>query len=613
MWRYIVKRLLIMVPTFLFITVIVFVMINIAPGEPGQSAGASGSEAADQSASSREGYRLFKEQYHLDLPIAVNLRFLLKRGRVADTLEVIARNMTSPVPGENAALSVGDTAASVIGRIANEDYVALQTELTDPSVSDEDRREGRARLQAMDFVQLDPIRPERPAQGDVFNAEERIENWGQIIVPFLMELAQGYVYIVPQDAENGWRDGRGVLMRDVEGLGETLSSRQTLTYRGRPYRLGLVMTQKVRFLATQRLSVNARRAIETTGETRPSEEVVAANRAIVAENNMLSEWTYSLDAPPSERRDVLALWEDWFEVSAVRYERSVLDTARMAVFDTRFAHYWANLSPIAFGPLRFKTPNLGNSFRYRRPVLDVIGEHWRYSIYLSLISLLLAYFISIPIGVLAAVKQNQFADRGIGFVLFVLYSMPSFFVGTLLATFLTGAKSIRVLGLELDLAWFPVAGFRSSDPLQVTTLDGGVDVLWHLVLPVFCLTYGALAVLSRYARGGLLDVIRSDYIRTARAKGLSEWVVIVKHAVRNGMIPILTLLGTTLPYLIGGSIVIEYIFAIDGMGRLMLDAISYRDYNVIMGILLISSIFTLFGILLSDISYALVDPRISFE
>jgi peptide/nickel transport system permease protein len=134
-----------------------------------------------------------------------------------------------------------------------------------------------------------------------------------------------------------------------------------------------------------------------------------------------------------------------------------------------------------------------------------------------------------------------------------------------------------------------------------------------MILPLVCLTYGGLAAISRYARTGLLDVIRSDYVRTARAKGLPEWIVIMKHAVRNGLIPILTLLGFTLPALIGGSIIIEHIFAIDGMGKLMITAIQFRDYNVIMGELLIAAVLTLFGILLSDISYALVDPRISLE
>jgi peptide/nickel transport system permease protein len=146
-----------------------------------------------------------------------------------------------------------------------------------------------------------------------------------------------------------------------------------------------------------------------------------------------------------------------------------------------------------------------------------------------------------------------------------------------------------------------------------TTMQMLGDMTWHMILPLVCLTYGGLAAISRYARTGLLDVIRSDYVRTARAKGLPEWIVIMKHAVRNGLIPILTLLGFTLPALIGGSIIIEHIFAIDGMGKLMITAIQFRDYNVIMGELLIAAVLTLLGILLSDISYALVDPRISLE
>jgi peptide/nickel transport system permease protein len=237
--------------------------------------------------------------------------------------------------------------------------------------------------------------------------------------------------------------------------------------------------------------------------------------------------------------------------------------------------------------------------------MSVIGDHWKYSIFLSIASLILSYIIAVPIGVLAAVKQNQFADRGVGLFLFVLYSLPSFFAATLLQTWATSASDVLPL--------FPVSGFMGVNPLEVTTWQMLVDITWHMVLPTICLTYGSLAVLSRYARTGLLDVIRSDYIRTARAKGLSEFMVIAKHAVRNGMIPILTLLGTTLPVLIGGSIIIEYIFNIDGMGKLMLTAINYRDYNIIMGVLLISSVLTLVGILISDISYALVDPRISFD
>jgi peptide/nickel transport system permease protein len=149
--------------------------------------------------------------------------------------------------------------------------------------------------------------------------------------------------------------------------------------------------------------------------------------------------------------------------------------------------------------------------------------------------------------------------------------------------------------------------------MKFTTLNQIKDVLWHLVLPLISLTYASFASLSRYARSGMLEVIRSDYIRTARAKGLSEFVVIVKHAMRNGMIPIITLLGTILPVIIGGSVIIEYIFGIPGMGLLTITAIHNRDYNVIMGIELIAAMLVLIGILISDIMYAIIDPRISFK
>jgi peptide/nickel transport system permease protein len=163
------------------------------------------------------------------------------------------------------------------------------------------------------------------------------------------------------------------------------------------------------------------------------------------------------------------------------------------------------------------------------------------------------------------------------------------------------------------VAWFPTSGFESLDTTQMTTLEYIGDVAWHCVLPVLCMSYAALAALSRYARTGLLDVIRSDYVRTARAKGLPESIVILKHAARNGMIPILTLLASLLPALIGGSVVIEVVFGIPGMGSYLFESITVRDYNAVMAVLLISAALTLVGMLFSDLSYALVDPRITFD
>jgi peptide/nickel transport system permease protein len=189
----------------------------------------------------------------------------------------------------------------------------------------------------------------------------------------------------------------------------------------------------------------------------------------------------------------------------------------------------------------------------------------------------------------------------------MLYSLPSFFVATLLLyTFSEGAN---VTALRL----FPTGGFVSPDSSELTTWGRVKDLVWHLVLPMFCLTYGSLAALSRYMRTGLLDVIRADYIRTARAKGLPESSVIGKHALRNGLLPILTLLAGLLPAILGGSVIVEYIFGIPGMGLWIVEAIYQRDYNVIMVVELFSTVLVLFGILLTDLSYALVDPRIRYE
>jgi peptide/nickel transport system permease protein len=228
----------------------------------------------------------------------------------------------------------------------------------------------------------------------------------------------------------------------------------------------------------------------------------------------------------------------------------------------------------------------------------------KYSITLSFSSVILVYLLSVPLGIWSAVKQNTLADRTVTVLLFMMYSLPSFFVGVFLLNLLTRGTPWQA---------FPTSGFQSLDVSGMTTLEYIGDVLHHIALPILCLSYASLAVLSRYARTGLLDVIRADYIRTARAKGLPESIVIVKHAARNGMIPIITLLATLLPTLIGGSVVIEVIFGIPGMGLFMFDSITIRDYNAVMAVLLISSSLTLVGMLFADIAYVLVDPRITFD
>ena len=250
------------------------------------------------------------------------------------------------------------------------------------------------------------------------------------------------------------------------------------------------------------------------------------------------------------------------------------------------------------------TFDFGNSYKDQRPVRTKIMETIPVTLQIEIIVVFLVYLISIPIGVFSATHQNTWADKCITFVLFVLYSLPSFWVAMLLIVFLGGGRF---------LDWFPITQLNSIGANSWPWPQWLADRIWHLVLPVFCLTYAGLAGLSRFARAGMVDVIRQDYIRTARAYGFSEKTIIFKYAMRNSLIPIITLLATLLPELIAGSVIIESIFSIPGMGRLGYEALLSRDYPLIMGVLSVSAFLTLLGLILSDIFYALVDPRIKFE
>lgn len=269
---------------------------------------------------------------------------------------------------------------------------------------------------------------------------------------------------------------------------------------------------------------------------------------------------------------------------------------------------------IQYGRLvqRLVTLDLGNRWQDGRPIAKVIAEALPVTLLLSFLSLLIAYLISIPIGVFSAVKQNTILDRIVTVKLFVLYSLPSFWVGTMLLVFLASGQFI-------DCPWtdtpgcFPLQGWHAFEGFSELSLWGKFwDVAWHITVPLITLTYNAFASLSRYMRTGMLEAIRQDYIRTARAKGLPERSVIFKHALRNSVIPIVTLLGLTLPYLISGSVIVESIFGIRGMGLVALEAIRLPDYPLVITIVAFTSVITMVGILISDILYAIVDPRIGY-
>ncbi|HOW26950.1 MAG TPA: ABC transporter permease [Elusimicrobiota bacterium] len=248
---------------------------------------------------------------------------------------------------------------------------------------------------------------------------------------------------------------------------------------------------------------------------------------------------------------------------------------------------------------RFVRLDFGRSFKDDRSVSRKILERLPATLLLNVLSLLLIFVVAIPIGVASAVRQNSFFDKGMTVFVFIGFSIPTVWLALLM-----------MIAFGLKLGWLPISGLRSLNYDELSWFGRMADVARHLVLPVTVSAFTGLAGLSRYMRNGLLEVIRQDYVRTARAKGLPESTVIYRHALRNALIPVVTLLGLYLPELIGGSFIFETIFAYPGMGRLGFEAIMARDYPVVMGVGVIAALLTLLGNFLADVAYGYVDPRI---
>lgn len=478
MAAYALKRVLLMLPTFFAIALVVFVVLNFAPGDPAAEHMGAGGEGhnVELAGQQHESYRLFKEQFNLDKPILLNTRFALSAERVAQVLRTTADEGAAP--------------------------------------------------------------------GVRLRAREDLDDWGSYAVPGL------------------------IAALDDPSLAA---------------------------LASQRLAVDAQRPMRGRyREDRLSDTERVENTARAAENDTIRRWAFPSGAPAEVVVARSARWRSWYDTNRARWTWSPSDKLGILLLDTRFARYVGNLLRLDFGI----------SHVDKRPVMEKIRGKLKYSITLALSSVLLVYLVAVPLGIWSAANQHALRDRLVTLLLFVLYSLPTFFVGVVLLNALTRGTPWQVL---------PTAGFESLDTGHMTTLDYLRDVAWHVLLPITCLSYGSLAQLSRYSRSGLLEVIRADYIRTARAKGLAEPVVLIKHAARNGLIPVLTLMATMLPALIGGSVVVEVVFGIPGMGLFMFESINVRDYNSVMAVLLVAAVLTQVGMLLSDLSYALVDPRITFE
>ena len=250
------------------------------------------------------------------------------------------------------------------------------------------------------------------------------------------------------------------------------------------------------------------------------------------------------------------------------------------------------------------TLDFGESFKDNQPVWNKILERLPVTIKLNIFSILLVYVIAIPLGIYSATHPNSWSDQTATFGAFVLFAVPLVWAATMAIVFICGGDFLYL---------FPPAGLTSLDYApDWPWWEKVADQAWHLFLPVVLLSYDGFAGLSRYMRASMLEVLSQDYVQVARAKGVSERIVVLKHVMRNSLIPMVTILASILPGLIGGSIIIETIFSIPGLGQLGYEAVLARDYPIVMALFTVSALLTLLGILLSDLLLAVVDPRIAF-
>ncbi|MEX2215438.1 MAG: ABC transporter permease [Phycisphaeraceae bacterium] len=261
-----------------------------------------------------------------------------------------------------------------------------------------------------------------------------------------------------------------------------------------------------------------------------------------------------------------------------------------------------------------KWPDLGTSFIKQRPVIDLIGEMLPITLLLNLLALPLVYTIAIGTGIYASHFRGKAFDTISGFVLLALWCLPTIWVGIMLIYFFANDDMLH---------WFPTGDLHditaTTMPFMPAATEQGfqrgwlLDYFWHLVLPLVCLTYGGFAYLSKLTRSAMLENSSSDFVRTARAKGVAARDVLFRHTFRNSLLPLITVAAHILPSLLGGSIIVESIFQINGMGRLMIEAAFLKDYEIIMSVTLVASVLVLVSYLIADLGYAIADPRVSYE
>jgi ABC-type dipeptide/oligopeptide/nickel transport system permease component len=600
---YFIRRLFYMIPTLFGVTVVAFLIMKLAPGNPvdaqmgvGGTTGASGQTS--------ESIAVMRRDLKLDKPILLNFNFF------SDFSE----------PAQIAARYRGMTAEEIAAELPQ-------------LVAHRDEPESAARLQflaSLDITKFEK-RIENPEEynglADAIGkggggVQRWCEDMGEYAVPAMMRImedskddlplrrgairslasmvAEPFLYTYPQEpteaqsqtVEATWRTWWQRNKAKFEPLDEetvTQLKKSLTDVAALPSRREIF--EQLEYFSPEQAPF----FIDVLLGKSPLKEKEIAAMALRMHVGTPLSVDVALDAPREQVDQVVENWQAYYTAHGAEYHPNFLQRAWYIVADTQYAHMVARLVTFQFGRSALKT---------REPVSTKIWDAFLVSAPLMLMAQFLIYVIAVPLGVICAVDRGGWWDRLISLKLFLLYSIPPYVAGMLLLVFLCYGDYLKL---------FPMMNLHSDNYEDLGFFANLVDYFWHAALPVLCLSLFSLASMAMYSRSAMLDVIKQDYIRTARAKGLSASRVIGKHALRNGLIPIITLFASFLPAMLGGSVLIESIFGIPGMGRMSLHSITNQDYPTLMALIYVDAIIVMLSILLADFLYVIADPRISFE
>ncbi len=623
MWTYIARRLLVMIPTLFGVTIVSFVIMQLAPGDPVQAKlGAGGT--AGQSSQNREAYLIQKRDLKLDKPLLFNYRYfvdysadvaLAARYRVmpseglAGEIAELARDPDNPQNADRVAFLRSLRPANFQSRFQPRDLTEEELAASNLTPEAYQQRIDSGRRGLADAVKglLVPwcedvgIHGVPAAISLLEDAETpKVVKAGATQCLTSM-LPNAFVYTFPRDPEPGdqqrlaatWK----LLWKQQSGKYQPLDPDRQAALQVRLKELAAA-DRATMFEAIQGPEFSADDVpffvSVLLGDAPREQKAVAAEfaRLYVASRIQLEA---AASASAAEVEAVAGNWIAYYQASRDQLEFGPLAKVGYALVDTQYAHMVWRLLTFRFGR---------STLRTREYVSQRIWDGAVVSVPLMLMAQLVIYIIAIPAGVTAATFRNTWIDRSISLTLFLLYSIPPFVAGMLFLLFFCYGRYFK---------WFPMERLHSPGADRYGFVQYVFDYLWHATLPVICLSLFSLAALAMYGRNAMLDVLNQDYVRTARAKGLPGRTVVARHAFRNALIPFITLFASFIPALLGGSVLIEYLFNIPGMGRLAFVSIQLKDFPTLMALIYIDAIVVMLSILMADLLYVLADPRISFE